>query len=74
MTTGKDIEHRFKYHKPDEKRGQEHQRMRNEFRVLADIVNVFLPEGREKSLCLTKLEEGLFWANAAIARRGEVDD
>lgn len=27
-----------------------------------------VPAGREQSLMLTKLEEALFWANAAIAR------
>jgi len=28
------------------------------------------PESREKSLAITKLEEAVYWLNAAIARRG----
>jgi hypothetical protein len=29
-----------------------------------------VPEGREKALALTNLEQVMFWANAAIAREG----
>lgn len=36
-------------------------------RLAAKMVKV-LPPGREQSLVLTKLEEAMFWANAAIAR------
>jgi hypothetical protein len=37
-------------------------------RKLAEIINLDSPDGREKSLAITALEEVVFWANAAIAR------
>jgi hypothetical protein len=37
-------------------------------RQLADALNESLPEGREKAVVMTKLEEVMFWANAAVAR------
>ena len=33
----------------------------------ADILGL-VPESREQSLAMTKLEEAMFWANAGIAR------
>ncbi|MEV8124761.1 hypothetical protein AB0P07_11710 [Streptomyces sp. NPDC085944] len=66
-----DIEHRFAFHAAttQEKR-DEHTSVRQHCRRLADELNERLPEGREKSLAITKLEEVMFWANAAIARAG----
>jgi hypothetical protein len=43
--------------------------VRDECQALAEFMNEVLPEGREKSLVLTKIEETMFWANAAIARQ-----
>jgi hypothetical protein len=63
-----DIEHRFKYHKPDAEKAALHQIARARCRGVADDLNDLLPECREKSLVMTKLEEAMFWANAAIAR------
>jgi len=64
-----DIAHRFAFHAAttDEKRDA-HTSIRQLHRQLADEINERLPEGREKSLVITKLEESMFWANAALAR------
>lgn len=63
-----DICNRFQYHKPDEARAERHEVVRDSFGELAEFLNEILPEGREKSTVVTKLEEAMFWANAAIAR------
>ena len=70
--TPEDIENRFAFHEAatQEKR-DEHTSVRQQCRRLADSLNGTLPEGREKALAVTKLEEVMFWANAAIARAGE---
>jgi hypothetical protein len=64
-----DIENRFAYHAPtDEEKRNAHTSVRNACREVADFLNETLPEGREKSTAITKLEEAMFWANAALAR------
>lgn len=67
-----DIAHRFAFHAAttQEKRDA-HTSVRQQCRQLADSLNEALPEGREKALVVTKLEEVMFWANAALARAGE---
>ena len=69
MTSQAEIDHRFAFHAATtaEKRG-EHGSVRNACGELASLLNDRLPEGREKAVVFTKLEEVMFWANAAIAR------
>lgn len=64
-----DLENRFNYHAPDEVKKRAHERVRTYLLQMAQEFNISLPEGREKSLAITKLEEAMFWANAAIARQ-----
>jgi len=64
----KDLLNRFTYHAPDERDVLNHEAIRNFGLDLARILNDLLPDSREKSLAMTKLEETIMWANAAIAR------
>lgn len=67
-----DIANRFAFHPATtaEKRA-EHGSVRYTAGQFASFLNDRLPEGREKALAITHLEEVMFWANAAIARAGE---
>jgi hypothetical protein len=65
-----DLETRFTFHAPDDERADQHVAVRAECHRLADFLNYQLLDGREKSLAITKLEEVMFWANAAVARQG----
>jgi hypothetical protein len=46
-----------------------HQNVRDAYKDIARRMLVVLPDGREKALVLTKLEEASFFAHAAIARQ-----
>lgn len=64
-----EIGHRFAYHPPrDEETVRRHEGVRDLCGDLATYLTSHLPDGREKSLAITKLEEVMFWSNAAIAR------
>ena len=63
-----EIDRRFDYHAPDGPKRIMHEDVRTSVKHVAVDFVAMLPEGREKSLALTALEEALFWANAAIAR------
>lgn len=63
-----DIDNRFTYHAPTEDQTVKYELIRNSAKHLALLIATKTPGSREQSLAMTKLEEAVFWANAAIAR------
>jgi len=62
------IENAFVYHSPNQDQTDRYIRLRDKAKELAHLIDESCPGSREKSLALTKLEESIMWANAAIAR------
>lgn len=63
-----DLHNRFDYHPADQAKGEKHALMRSYCLALATSIQELVPDGREKALALTKVEEAMMWANAGIAR------
>lgn len=71
MSDNPNLAHRFAYHPPrDEATKDRHEYIRSLLGDAAQVVDSLVPDGREKALAITKLEEAMMWANAAIARAG----
>lgn len=62
------IENNFMYHAPREGTANKYTCIRDSAKEFAYLIDGLCPPGREKSLAMTKLEETVMWANAAIAR------
>ena len=62
-----ELANRFDYHPPaDQETVDRHHQVREAY--AANVLATALPDGREKSLAMTKLEEAMMWGNAGIAR------
>jgi len=68
MISEQDIYNRFTYHAPTGDQPEKYVRLRAHAKELAMLILYNCPDSREQSLAITKLEESIFWANAAIAR------
>ena len=64
-----EIRRRFDHHSPDQATGDLHSMVRSKVKSLAFELNDLLPEGRQKSLAFTALEDVMMRSNAAIAQR-----
>lgn len=58
----------FTYHPPQPGQPERYGRLRQAAKELSLVLNTMCPPSRELSLAQLKLEEAIFFANAAIAR------
>ncbi len=61
-------EKRFTYHPPKEGQPERYAVIRAEGKKFADLIDMACLDSPEKTLAITKLDEAVMWANAAIAR------
>lgn len=62
------LENDFTYHAPKPAQPERYTFLLYTARELAELIVAMSPKSREQSLALTKLEEAVFWVNAAISR------
>ena len=63
----KELENRFTYHKPKIDQVDRYHELREMALMFAQRIEALVPESRERSLAIMKIEEACFWANAGIA-------
>lgn len=63
-----ELENRFTYHAPRGDQAERYEKIRALGLKIASDFKFLTPESREQSIALTKLDEAVMWANAAIAR------
>ncbi len=68
-----EIRRRFGYHKATPTKVPLYENNRNKVIELADFLDFWLPDGREKALAMTALQETLMWANAAVATHADAE-
>ena len=66
-----ELDNRFSHHPHSDNQILQYNDIRTFARGMAGVINDTAPHCREKALAFTKLEEAVFWANAAIARHDE---
>lgn len=72
MLSEAELDRRFNFHAATtEEKADAHTSVRRNCRGLADFLNRKLPDGREKQLAFTHLEEVMLWGNAALARHDD---
>lgn len=64
-----ELRNRFTYHAPHGDQAERYGEIRAKALEYAELICKLTPASREQSLALTKLDEAVFFANAAIARR-----
>lgn len=67
--TAAELERRFSHHKVDDRQRDQMEDIRSIAHRLAQAMWRMAPDSRELSLAITNIEQAVFWANAAVARK-----
>lgn len=68
-----EINNRFGYHRATAESAPRHAAVREVMMHCATHIDALIPNGRDKSLAFTALQEAMHWANSAIAMQNDVD-
>ena len=69
MISPEELQTRFTHHAPKPGQPELYESLIAKAHELAQLIAGLCPESRELALAHTNLEQAVFWANAAIARR-----
>jgi hypothetical protein len=68
MIGTKDLRNKFSYHPPkDAETVAAYEKLRSAALAFALNIDELVPDGREKALAITNLQQSVMWANAGIA-------
>jgi len=62
-----DINNTFTYHSPKNDQPERYENIRENAKLLANIINDLCPDSAEKTIAFRKLQECVMYANASIA-------
>jgi len=62
-----DINNTFTYHAPKNDQPARYERLRDEAKFLAKLIDSSCPQSAERTIALRKLQECIMFANASIA-------
>ncbi len=68
-----ELRNRFGYHRANADSAPKHAAVRKIMLETAVNIDHLIPDGRDKSLAMTALQEAMHWANSAIAMENDVD-
>lgn len=60
------IENNFRYHAPKPGQPEIYEQIREKAKELAYLIDEQVPNSREKSLAMTKLEEAIMWSSGLV--------
>ena len=67
----RDLEQRFTRHELSREKRASIEEIRDCAKNFAYLIAMTVPDGREKSLAITKIEEAVMWANKGISQQKE---